>query len=94
VAKHKTVLHSPAAPSPPLAVQIMTALTQLVMVAVFLIGVVTLGAWLFAGLDVYAKMARPDRPPRELVCWMDRRYGKMCEAADRPPPVRRHYAHY
>jgi hypothetical protein len=54
---------------------------------------VTACAWLLAGYDAYSRIARPDRPPRELVCWMDRRYGEMCEPVERwlPDGPRRHY---
>jgi len=97
MAKHKTVTHLPApappAPAPRLLAQLLVVLGELVVVGVFLLGLLTAGAWLLAGLDVYARMARPDRPPGQWIhCWTDRRYGgEMCEPAERPP-VRPHYA--
>jgi hypothetical protein len=97
MAKHKTVTHvPPAASSPRLFPQLMTAIGELIAVAVLLLGVVTLSSWVVAGYDVYARMARPDRPRSSPsgweVCRLDRHFGEMCAPADRPPPARRHYA--
>jgi hypothetical protein len=92
--KHKTVTHVPSAPaaSPRLLSQLLTALGELVVVAVFLLGMVTLGAWTLAGYDVYARMARPDRPPGQWIhCWRDRYAGEICRPEDRGP-MRRFYA--
>jgi hypothetical protein len=100
MAKNKIVTHSPTAPaasSPPLAVQIMTALAQLVMVGVFLLGLLVAGTWLVAGFDryaeQYARVTRPDRPPGTWVhCWRDRYGAEVCRQEDRGPPAyRRHY---
>jgi hypothetical protein len=102
MAKHKSVTHLPALPASatpapaaaPLAVQLMTMLSQLVLVGVFLIGVVTLGAWLFAGFDVYARMAQRETQPRrqqpDLICFRDRQAVEWCRPVDRPRrwPVR------
>jgi hypothetical protein len=95
---HNTPPPSPAAPaasSPPLAVALITALAQLVMIAVFAVGIATVATWTLdgAGLRV-TRTARQPAPPRgEWVhCWRDPRYGEMCEpAAPRPGWPRRNY---
>jgi hypothetical protein len=99
MAKHKSVTHlppppAPAAPPARLAVQLMTALGELVIVAAYILGIVTAVGWALAGLDRRSRTVRPALPPTEYVCWHDRLYGEMCLPADRPPVVRRHYARY
>jgi hypothetical protein len=66
---------------------------DLIMVSVSVVRIVTVAGWLVAGAELRSRSV-PTHPPRptEWVCWLDRRYGEMCEPADRPPPVRRHYA--
>jgi hypothetical protein len=104
MAKHKTVMHLPAAPlpSPPpaprLFAQLLVAVSELLAVVVFAVGLFAVASWIMAGVDVRSRAARyepyqPAPAPRErLRCWRDYRYGEMCEPADRSPPVRRHYA--
>jgi hypothetical protein len=89
MARHKTVTHLPAqAPSQPrLLSQLLSALGELVVVAVFLLGLVTAGAWLLAGYDAYARMARqltPAPPGQWVHCWRDSR-GEICRPEDRGP---------
>jgi hypothetical protein len=63
------------------------------MVAISIVGGVTGVGWIIAGADLRIReRPRPPAPRPDLICWMDRRYGEMCAPADRPPPVRRHYA--
>jgi hypothetical protein len=65
---------------------------ELVMVAISVVGIVTIVGWVIAGAEMRNKGSPPRRsPPTEYVCCLDLHYGKMCEPADRPP-VRRHYA--
>jgi hypothetical protein len=88
VAKHKTVQHLPApppappAPAPRLLAQLLTALGELIVVAIFGLGVFTAAMWLIAGWEMRSRPA-PTHPPRptEWVCWTDRRYGEVCEPA-------------
>jgi hypothetical protein len=99
MAKHKTVTHLPAPPAAPppaaprLAVGLLTVMGDLVVVAACVLGFVTAASWLLAGAELRSRNvpAHPARPT-EWVCWLDRRYGEMCEPANRPPTVRRHYA--
>jgi hypothetical protein len=66
MAKHKSEIHmppAPAAPAPRLFAQLLVALGELVVAGIFLRGLVTIGAWLLAGYDTFARMAaRLDRP--------------------------------
>jgi hypothetical protein len=98
MAKHKTNTHLPAPPAAPpaaaprLAVALLTVMGELVVVAACILGFVTATSWLLAGAELHSRSAPTHRPPpREFVCWVDRRYGEMCEPAG-PPPPRRHYA--
>jgi hypothetical protein len=62
-------------------------------VAVCVVGVVTIVGYVLAGAELRTRSGTPRRaPPKEYVCWTDRRYGEMCEPADRQPTARRHYA--
>jgi hypothetical protein len=97
MAKHKSVTHlsAPAPSTPRLFAQLLTALGELVVAGVFILGLVTAGAWLLAGYDQYARMAsRLDRTPpgQWLHCWRDRYGVEVCRPDDRGPPARRHYA--
>jgi hypothetical protein len=66
---------------------------ELVVVAAGIIGFVTIAGWLLASADLRSRSARnPPLPQATWVCWVDRRFGEMCEPANRLPPVRRHYA--
>jgi hypothetical protein len=98
MAKHKSVAHFPAAPAtsspaPRLAVQLFVTMGELIAVGLCILGAVTAAGWLIAGAEMRGK-STPTHPPRptEWVCWIDRRYGEMCEPAYRSPPMRRHYA--
>jgi hypothetical protein len=90
MSKHKTVTHIPAAPAPRLAGQLVTAAGELIVVAIAIIGLITVGAWTMAGLDHYSRMATP-RPPRILHCRVDRWGHEWCErvAPGDAPVVRR-----
>ena len=103
MAKHKSVTHThvpaPASPAAPrLFAQLLTALGELVVAGVFILGLVTAAAWLIAGYDTYARMAaRLDRPPPAPGQWMrcsrDRYGGEFCRPDNHGPPAyRRHYA--
>jgi hypothetical protein len=97
MAKHKTVTHIPAAPppvtaapAPRLAVQLLTVLGEFIVVAACILGIVTAIGWLLAGID-RGRVARPaPLPPRDWVCWTDRR-GEVCRTEEHRP-YRRQYA--
>jgi hypothetical protein len=93
MAKHKSIIHMPAAapppPAPRLAVQMLTVMGELMVVAACILGIVAGAGWM---LDK-GKVARPSAPPTTWACWVDRRYGEMCEPAARPFAPRRHFVH-
>jgi hypothetical protein len=98
MAKHKTITHLPPPAAPPpaaprLAIQLLVLMGEVAVIGAAVLGFVTATSWLLAGAELRSRSA-PAHPPRptEWVCWLDRRYGEMCEPADRQPPVRRHYA--
>jgi hypothetical protein len=77
----------PAPPAAPrLAAQLFTVMGELVMVAVSIVGIVTIVGWIAAGAELRSKSAptRPPRPPEWMMCWNERR-GEWCVPADRPP---------
>jgi hypothetical protein len=96
VAKHKTITHLPAAPPPPaprLVAQLLVAAGELLVLSVCVVGVVTVVGWIIAWTDRRAPgVQRPPLEQARLVCWIDRRYGEMCEPAYRSPPMPPHYA--
>jgi hypothetical protein len=89
MAKHKSSIHlppPPAAPAPRLAVQLLTAAGDLVIVAACVLGLVTGISWLIAGADLAGGFARQPPAPREVWhCWWDWRYGgDICKPPYRP----------
>jgi hypothetical protein len=96
MAKHKSSIHlppPPAAPASRLAVQLLTAAGELVIIAACVLGLVTAGSWLIAGAELHSRSARQPAVPREVWhCRWDRRYGgDICEPPYRLPPVRRYF---
>jgi hypothetical protein len=90
MAKHKSVTHLPAPSSPRLAGQLVTAFGELLVVALCVVGVVTVAAWVATGAGLHIGRERPRSPHPELICFRDHRTGEWCQPVDRPP-VRRHY---
>jgi hypothetical protein len=85
----------PPAPAPRLLVQVMTAMGELVIVGIGVVGVVVVVNWLLVGFEVSTKPVRREAQPSPWVwhCWYDRRYGReICEPPYRAPPARRFYA--
>jgi hypothetical protein len=56
--------------------QLLTVLGELVVAGVFILGLLVAGAWLVAGFDryaeQYARVTRPDRPPRAMAALLVR----------------------
>jgi hypothetical protein len=92
MAKQKTVTHLPAPSTPRLAAQLFTAMGELVMIAVCVVGIVTIVGRVVAGAELKSRERLRSSPPRWEVCRFDRQFGEMCAPADPPPPVRWHYA--
>lgn len=95
MAKHKTVTHLPAPPSAPrLFPQLMTALGELIAVAVFGLGVWTLATWLLWGEAVhFPPLDTGTRPGIDRAVWRchyDPQMGERCWPTYRPPE-RRHF---
>jgi hypothetical protein len=94
MAKHKSSIHlpPPSAPAARLAVQLLTAAGEILIVAACVLGLVTAGSWLIAGADLRSRSARQPPAPQVWHCWWDRRYGgDICEPPYRLPPVRRYF---
>jgi hypothetical protein len=79
MAQHKIITHTPAAPAaaaPRVLAQLLTVLGELVVAGVFILGLLVAGAWLVAGFDryaeQYARVTRPDRPPRAMAALLVR----------------------
>jgi hypothetical protein len=99
--RHKTTtvtnLPPPAPPAPRLFAQVMTAMGELVLVGIGIVGVVVIVNWLLIGFDVANRPVRHGTPPQQspwvLRCWYDRAYRReICDAPYRAPPARRFYA--
>jgi hypothetical protein len=65
MAKLKTVTHALPAPSTPrLAAQLFTAMGELVMIAVCIVGIVTVVDWVQAGTELKSRERLRSSPPR------------------------------
>jgi hypothetical protein len=79
----------PAAPAPRLAVQVLTVAGDLIIIAACVLGFVTAGNWLIAGVDPHSGTVRqsPSAPREVWHCWWDQRYGEICQPSYRLPPM-------
>jgi hypothetical protein len=76
-------------------VQLLVLMGEVAVITAAVLGFAMIGRWV---LDADVRLtSRQPRPPTELICWHDRRYGEMCAPDRRPPnapydtPMRRHY---
>jgi hypothetical protein len=76
----------PAASTPRLVASLFVVAGELLAVAVFVLGLVTLASWLTKPSAAPVDTTHERRSPPPWACWADR-YGEHC---DRPP--HRHYA--